>query len=255
MKTTTFKQKYDMLEKKFRKKAKNEGTIYLPNVCPVGPVDFLFVSMEPSLRWAKTTKEGEKLIKKGFRNNLFDIDNFILHYCIRHFLCQGRSYYITDLSKGAMPVECASKGRPNRYQSWFPLFEEEFDIISTKSTKVIAIGNAPYNFLDKKKTESKINLGKIGKILHYSNRAVRYRKIMAEKHKIKFNSWVDKPFLKDIQTDAKEVLESSGMPLQMVKMIVKRLANSKKLTESQTQLIFTYKMTFETWKVHSPSER
>jgi hypothetical protein len=47
METTTFKQKYDRLEEKFRKKAKNEGTIYLPNVCPEGSVDFLFVSMEP----------------------------------------------------------------------------------------------------------------------------------------------------------------------------------------------------------------
>ena len=257
MKTATFKRKYDRLEKKFCKKAKNERTIYLPNVCPDGPVDFLFVSMEPSLKkWAKTTEEGERLIKEGFRNNLFDIDNFILHYCIRHFLCQGHSYYITDLSKGAMPVEVASKGRRNRYQSWFPLFKEEFDIVSNRSTKVIAIGNAPYNFLKKKKFESKIDSGNILKILHYSNQAANYRKVAIEHHKSKFNSWVDQPLMKDIITDAREVLEDGGIPLPMGQYILQKLvAHGGDLTESQIQLIFTYKMTFETWKVLPPSYR
>jgi hypothetical protein len=61
--------------------------------------------------------------------------------------------------------------------------------------------------------------------------------------------------MKDIITDAKEVLKDVGMPLQMVQIILEKLAHHKELRESQTQLMVTYKMTFATWKVHSPFYR
>ncbi|MBD04581.1 MAG: hypothetical protein CME24_09585 [Gemmatimonadetes bacterium] len=49
----TFKAAYQTLEAKFRDQAEHDGSVYLPNPGPTGPVDYVFVAMEPSLGgWA-----------------------------------------------------------------------------------------------------------------------------------------------------------------------------------------------------------
>ncbi len=44
----SFSEKYAELEDTFRRLADEDGTIYLPNPSPSGPVDFIFIAMEPS---------------------------------------------------------------------------------------------------------------------------------------------------------------------------------------------------------------
>ena len=106
-----FEQAYKELEDDFRQrveKDKQSGreSIFLPNIRPTAPVDYVLVGMEPSLgRWARVKgksrlEDAQKRIDQGFRNFCAV---WILHYPVRTYLCQdGESYYVTDLAKGAM---------------------------------------------------------------------------------------------------------------------------------------------------------
>jgi hypothetical protein len=52
----SFARKYEGLEKTFRRLAKEDRAVYLPNPRPRGPADFIFIAMEPSLG-AKSAEE------------------------------------------------------------------------------------------------------------------------------------------------------------------------------------------------------
>src|SRR5699024_7817782 len=104
-----------------------DGDVYLPNIEPVGPVQNILICMEPSLgRWASSGNEAINKVKSGFRNFLYSMEDFILHYCVRRFLCENNaSYHVTDISKGAMLIEKANTHRNERYGRWFSLLQEE----------------------------------------------------------------------------------------------------------------------------------
>ena len=61
----TFEEACRELEKEFVERVKHDNqrwtleSIFLPNVTPQGPVDYVLVGMEPSLgRWARTKEDG-----------------------------------------------------------------------------------------------------------------------------------------------------------------------------------------------------
>jgi hypothetical protein len=84
--------------------AEADGDVFLPNSEPLGPVDYVFVCMEPSLgRWARSADEAKSKVDAGFRNFLPSDEIAILHFCIREYLLEpAQRYHITDVSKGAM---------------------------------------------------------------------------------------------------------------------------------------------------------
>ena len=45
-----FGRQYAGLEERFRLQAETDGDVFLPNVPPLGPVDFVFIALEPSLK-------------------------------------------------------------------------------------------------------------------------------------------------------------------------------------------------------------
>ena len=52
------KTKYEYLEQLFRNEAEKEGSVYVPNIWPDKPVDYVFIAMEPSLgNWANNNAE------------------------------------------------------------------------------------------------------------------------------------------------------------------------------------------------------
>lgn len=61
----SFAAAYQRVESKFRSQAEKEGAVYLPNPRPFGPVDVVFVAMEPSLGgWAGGSPDtGRKLVE------------------------------------------------------------------------------------------------------------------------------------------------------------------------------------------------
>ena len=105
----TFRAAYHDLEARMKALAEVDGDVFLPNPEPSEPVEYLLVCMEPSLaRWASSPDDARAEVEAGFRNFVFSIEDFILHFCIRQYLCAAMErYHITDVSKGAMTVKRA----------------------------------------------------------------------------------------------------------------------------------------------------
>ena len=106
--TETFEEKYQNLEREFAARVERDNRkfeekvkrgdylgIYLPNVRPIGPVDYVLVGMEPSLGgWAENQSDARKKIDDGFRN--WEGVN-ILHFSIRKY-CSGTVRLTTSLT-------------------------------------------------------------------------------------------------------------------------------------------------------------
>jgi hypothetical protein len=109
---------YCDLERRMKALAESDGYVYLPNPEPTTRVDYILISMEPSLgHWARSALEARVRVASGFRNFLCDIEPMLLHFSVRRFLCQkGQHYHITDFSKGAMLVKQAGVARGDRYE-------------------------------------------------------------------------------------------------------------------------------------------
>jgi hypothetical protein len=130
-----FRAAYRELEARMKILAEADGDVFLPNPEPLGPVEYVFVCMEPSLgRWARSADEARSKVEAGFRNFLSSIEDFLLHFCIQQYLCAPtQRYHITDLSKGAMLVARAGSRGPNgmtggmgcSWQSWTSLLRQE----------------------------------------------------------------------------------------------------------------------------------
>ena len=149
-----FIDEWNKLEARFKKQAEVDEDIFLPNLAPSAPVNHLFIAMEPSLgRWAT----GDNLdsirqcandkIHAGFRNFMYSLEDFLLHYSIKHYLCpDDQTYHITDLSKGAMLVRKAKRNRDKRYDNWYGLLTEEINLVRKPNASIWAIGKKSWNY-------------------------------------------------------------------------------------------------------------
>ena len=178
----TFDEAYKQLEDEFRERVEEDNrqlkdectgkednrcpwSIFLPNMPPTAPVDYVLVAMEPSLGgWAKTKEEAQEKIDEGFRNFC---GVRILHFAVREYLCpDGATYYCTDLAKGAMLTSDPSAGDEGKYQDWYPLLEKELGLVAKPDAKIVSIGAKVGGFI------SKMGLyGHVGTIMHYSPQA------------------------------------------------------------------------------------
>ena len=122
VRASTWGHYYAKLELSFREGVETDNraygcsSVYLPNIMPKGAVDFVLVGMEPSLgRWARTIEDAQTVIKEGFKDFAFSFTDFILHFCVREYLCLGgKTHHLTNLSKGAMKVRDAGSQRRQR---------------------------------------------------------------------------------------------------------------------------------------------
>lgn len=200
--------------------------VYLPCKKPSNMVDYIFVGMEPSFAWAKSVEDGEKKVKEGATNfgafTPLDDANHpldLLRLSIKRFLCQhGETYYLTDVSKGAMPVAMAGIEREQRYREWYPLLLEEIDIVGKPGAPIIAIGKKVQNFLQRQDLEGKARRP-LHAVLHYSNQAARYWNTEAEEDPEGFKAFKEKEFGRNGRW-------------------------AKDLSTAKMQLIFTYKKQF-----------
>jgi hypothetical protein len=138
-----FHTAYRELEERMKALAEADGDVFLPNPEPLGPVQYVLICMEPSLDWwARSAESARSRVEAGFRNFLFSIEDLILHFCVRHYLCgPGERYHITDFSKGAMLVEHARLARRQRYDRWYELLQEEITLCANPCAGIIAVGN------------------------------------------------------------------------------------------------------------------
>ena len=235
-----FKAAYASLEEEFtlrveEDKAHGRKCIFLPNIEPAGPVDYVLVGMEPSLGGFAKGKGDARFeyaqseIDKGFRNFC---GVWILHHPVRNYLCaDGETYYVTDLAKGAMLTNQEGAGSEKKYDEWYPLLEKELGLVAKPDAKIISIGNRVGQFLSKRGL-----YGHVGTIPHYSGRAARHRgkEITDEKRESEYRE-----FAAGIQA----VSGYSCSPNH----VWERDCESEEATptDSQKKLMFDYKVRFE----------
>lgn len=227
---------YDKLEECFRtqvlkdrihlrKWVEEKGLgVYLPCERPKNKVDYIFVGMEPSFGWADNVEEAEKRVRDGEVKNFGSLtvsDNAtdpldLLKLSIERFLCRpGETFFLTDVSKGAMPVTIAANDREQRYERWYPLLLKEIQIVGKPGVSIIAIGDKVQQFLNRKEAER--DTGRtMPVVMHYSRQAVGHWKREAEKDPEGFEAFKKKEF-------------------------IERNRWAKDLPTSKMQLIFTYK--------------
>ena len=250
----SFKEKYADLERLFQHQVVEDRekhditSIYLPNIQPDSPVDFVFIGMEPSLgRWAPNPENACNTIDNGFKNFAFSIEDFILHYCIEKFLCNGaKTYYLTDLSKGAMLVSEAYEKAQDRYDRWYPLLERELSLVAKPDARIISIGARVGSFLLGKGLPRHYRM-----IIHYSGQASRYRGREAKKDKKGFKKFCKQMSADDIFSHAKRIMEEANMASSLCDERMKRIRRGKGLTESRRKLMFDYKIAFDSIRKES----
>lgn len=235
---------YRNIEKQMFELADADGDIYVPNIEPKGCANYIFICMEPSFGpWARTMEEARLKIAAGFRNFLFSLEDFILHFCIRNYLCQpGQRYFITDVSKGAMLVEKANIERVERYDRWYPLLEKELELIATPDAKIFAVGNVVAKYLQRKASHKTYK-----QIIHFSGQAAKARRAGIAGYEQDFQTFTSKVLIGDIIANAEEVLAGAEISTSYRDEILLRLSKSQ-LTTSRLELLFNYKITFESEK-------
>lgn len=242
----TFGKEYAALECGFKRqvgKDKELGikSLFLPNIRPEGPVDFVLIAQEPSLGGGGLGKAGENINKQGDRNFSGSFEDFILHFCIREYLCQGgKGYHLTDLAKGAMAVKVAESQRQDKYDRWYPLLLRELQVVAKPGARIISIGRKVERFLKKK------NLPRhAGEIPHYSRTANKHWGKSIKGREGDYRKFCAEVEREDIERVAEEVLEEGGVGEALKEEKLKRLRKGSGLTESRKKLVFDYKVAFE----------
>ena len=228
----TFDQAYRELEEEFRGRVADDcrqwKSVYLPNVAPQSPVDYVLVAMEPSLKgWAKDFSDAKKKIELGFRNFC---GVWQLHYPVGKYLCKdGETFYLTDLAKGAMATDSPGAANEGKYEAWYPLLERELGLVAKPDAKIISVGGRVGSFLSKKGL-----YGHVGTIPHYSGQAAGHwgQEIPGREEEFKrFRSEVGK------------IPSWTHAPYQSCDTGHKCLEVSP--TKAQVKLLFDYKVRFE----------
>ncbi|MGB8836401.1 MAG: hypothetical protein WCC67_06630 [Candidatus Acidiferrales bacterium] len=220
--------------------AEADGHIFLPNPEPEGPVDYVLICMEPSLgRWARSPEEAKSKVDAGFRNFLFSTEVSILHFCIRRYLCKPtQQYHITDLSKGAMHVKVAGRERTQRWDRWYPLLQDEINLVAKSDAAIVAVGKDVFQYLERR------GFQRLCRIIHYSGLNGRARKREIEPCKDAFEEFRGSVSIKDVAATAEAVFRKARVPTEMRDKELSRLSGSD-LTDSRHMLIFSYKSAFE----------
>lgn len=239
---------YESLQARMRTLAEAEGDVFLPNPAPAGPTEYVFICMEPSLgRWARSRDEAIARVEAGFRNFVFSAEDFILHLCIRQYLCEpGEHYHITDVSKGAMLVRHASRDRNRRYDMWHELLAEELRLVAKPEAGIFAVGSAVARHLRHQAFPWPFT-----PVIHYSGQAGRARAASIAGHEDDFETFRNSVSHELLLATAEKVLTQS-VPAALRDQTLTRLAGNE-LTISRQKLIYSYKLAFETHKkLHPP---
>jgi hypothetical protein len=237
----SFHTAYRELEEKMKALAEADGDVFLPNPEPPSPVHYVLICMEPSLGWwAQSADHARSRVEAGFRNFLFSIEDFILHFCVRRYLCgPAERYHMTDFSKGAMLVDRAGLARIQRYDRWYALLQEEIDLCATASAGIVAVGNVVSQHLTRRSFRRPFT-----RVIHYSSQAGPARSAGVVGREESFQAFMGSVSLEDLVATAEVALKAAHVPSEICDETLSRLAKNQ-LTTSRQQLIFNYKVAFE----------
>lgn len=241
MNTDEFRTAYDALEERMRALADSEGSIYLPNPRPSGPVDYVLIAMEPSLgAWARSAVDARRRIQEGFRNFIESVETTLVHFSAQTYLCGlEETYHITDLAKGAMLVQDAQPVRMARYRRWYPLFQQEVALVAKPDAGFVAFGAA----VDQHLTECRFPRRYI-KVLHYSGQAAGHRRKSVAGDEQAFEAFRHTVSREDLLLAAQRLLARAEIPRPLWYRLLSQVERAD-LSRSRLELIFHYKRLFE----------
>jgi hypothetical protein len=222
--------------------AEADGDVFLPNPEPLGTVQYVLISMEPSLGgWARGSADyAMSRVEAGFKNFLFSTEDFILHFCVRQYLCgPTERYHITDFSKGAMLVKDAGRARELRYNKWYPLLLREIQLCATPSAGIVAVGKDVCRHLKRLSFPRRFS-----PVIHYSPLAGRARKAGVVGREDSFQAFIGSVSLVDVFASAKDVLKAANAPSEIRDDALSRLKKNR-FNISHQRLVFNYKVAFE----------
>jgi hypothetical protein len=240
----SFRAKYQELEGRMKELAESDGDVFLPNTEPEGPVQYVLICMEPSLgRWARSADEARAKVEAGFRNFLSSMEDLILHFSARRYLCKPEErYHITDLSKGAMLVKQAGVATMERYDRWYPLLLEEIDLVAYPNAGIVTVGKAVSRHLEQRDFPRPLTT-----VIHYSGQAASARNAGIAGREDSFRAFSKSVSLEDVVATANEVLAASRVPKRIYNDTMARMEQSQ-LTNSRKKLIFNYKVAFRSMR-------
>jgi hypothetical protein len=260
----SFHAKYQAGQERARVQAEEkDGHIFVPDLEPEGKVDWVLVCMEPSLDgWTtgvtpqERRESAAKKIGEGFRNHLPSGNVAILHFCTSHYLCTpDQRYHIIDLSKGAMLVEDASRDRQTRWSRWYPLVQEEIELVTTPKAGIIAVGGKVHEFLVEQRAKQRLPRRLVDKIVHYSDSAKKWWRDGIKDHEDEFEAFKvkDKVSLYDLEITARDVMRSGRVSTKICDEEISQLRElqlnaSQKGLISRQHLMFNYKLAFESMR-------
>ncbi len=200
--------------------------------------------MKPSIQhWANDSDNARSKIEQGFKNCAFSIEDFILHFCIRKYLCKNNeTYYVTDLSKGSMSVRKANEDRIKRYERWYPLLKKELILVAKPKAPVIAIGQQVHGFLKKK--EGSLPRELAGSILHYSQQAGVGREVAHTLRPREYRKFSSNVKLDDVVNTSEAVMKEGKFGETLMVETISQLKSKPCLGKSEKKLMFTYKAQF-----------
>jgi hypothetical protein len=231
-----FENEYSNLESDFKQRAEADGDVFIPMIRPPAKVDYVLIGSEPSFdRWAKSPEEAQRKVLLGYKNSATTLEDFVFHLSVQRYL--GRSYYVTDLSKGAMLVEAAKIDPWERYDRWVDLLREELELVSHRQTHVFAVGGEVSKYLDGRITYA-------AKLPHFSGQASGYWKKIKEANPAEYERFAPSVSLGDVLRTAEAVMSDAGMH-NFAAGILMRMKN---LPDSRKWLSFAYRVKVAEWR-------
>ena len=226
----TFARAYRELEYKFKARVDLDKhihgieSVFLPNVRPKGPVDFVLVGMEPGLSGCdKDFETAKKKIAGGQCENWGACPQTnTLVFAVWKYLCgeDKTKYYFTDLAHGSMKAGSKGTKDPSKYERWYPLFEEELALVAKPDAKIISIGNTVCKFLAEKGLH-----GQAGMVAHPAPMGLGHAGKEIPAHKKRWEKFLQDTAAKDTDQFPKKV--------------------NKTKTCAQQKLVFDYMIRFE----------
>ena len=141
-----------------------------------------------------------------------------------------------------MLVNRAGLARIQRYDRWYALLLEELDLCATASTGIVAVGNVVSQHLERRGFPRPFT-----RVIHYSSQAGPARSARVVGQEDSFQAFRDSVSLEDVVATAEAALNAAHVPSETRDETLSRLTKSQ-LTTSRQQLIFNYKLKFESMR-------
>jgi hypothetical protein len=138
-----------------------------------------------------------------------------------------------------MRAEDARRGRLDRYARWYPLLEDEINLVALPDAGIIAVGKPVDDYLKQRGFRRPVT-----RIIHYSGQAGLARKAGIRDYEGAFETFRSSVSKEDLVTTAQDVLRSARVPADISAETLSRLDRFD-LTASRLRLIFIYRLAFE----------